>query len=106
MQLNEVIATRKKEFETLCSRHNVKYLFAFGSSISDRFDPTKSDIDLLVEVTYEDPIIRGEMLISLWDSLEKFFARRVDLLTDASIKNPFLRKSIDSTKVLIHDGSG
>jgi predicted nucleotidyltransferase len=106
MQLNDVIATRKKEFETLCSRHKVKYLFAFGSSITDRFDPTKSDIDLLVEVTYEDPITRGEMLISLWDSLEKFFARRVDLLTDASIKNPFLRKSIDSSKVLIYDESG
>jgi len=29
----------------------------------------------------------------------------VDLLTDYSIRNPYLRKSIDATKVLIYDGT-
>ena len=34
------------------------------------------------------------------------FNRKVDLLTDSSIRNPFLRKSIDTTKILIYDGAG
>jgi len=42
----------------------------------------------------------------LWDNLELFFNRKVDLLTDNSIHNPYLRKSIDSTKKLIYDGQG
>ena len=42
----------------------------------------------------------------LWDTFEVFFHRKVDLLTDSSIRNPYLRKSIDSTKILIYDGSG
>ena len=83
-----------------------KYLYAFGSSVTDRFDSGTSDIDLLVEIDGSDPIERGEKLISLWDSFEDFFHRKVDLLTDSSIRNPFLRKSIDSTKILIYDGSG
>lgn len=66
----------------------------------------KYDIDLLVEIDDSDPIEKGEKLISLWDTFEDFFHRKVDLLTDSSIRNPFLRKRIDSTKILIYDGSG
>lgn len=95
-----------KDFEALCQDHKVKYLYAFGSSVTDRFDYEKSDIDLLVEIDDNDPIERGEKLISLWDLLESFFRRKVDLLTDSSIHNPFLRKSIDSNKILIYDRAG
>lgn len=92
------------DFLSLCKTHNVKTLYAFGSSITDQFNEASSDIDLLIEIDTDDPIERGENLISIWDKLEQFFQRKVDLLTNASIKNPILRKSIDSTKVLIYDG--
>ena len=106
MIISDEISKRLDVFKTVCSNHGVKYLYAFGSSISDRFDSKTSDIDLLVEIDDSDPIERGEKLISLWDTFEDFFHRKVDLLTDSSIRNPFLRKSIDSTKILIYDGSG
>jgi len=83
----------------------VKYLYAFGSAVSDKFDDKASDLDFVVEIESKDPIERGENLISLWDNFETFFNRRVDLLTDASIRNPFLRKNIDSSEILIYDGS-
>lgn len=106
MGLTDEISKRKEDFKNLCADHKVKFLYAFGSSITNRFDPDKSDIDLLVEIDEKDPIERGEKLISLWETFENFFHKKVDLLTDSSVKNPFLRKSIDSTKVLIYDGSG
>ena len=106
MIIKDEILKKQKDFTILCKNHNVKYLYAFGSSVSERFDVNKSDIDLLVEIDSEDPIDRGEKLLSLWDLFEVFFMRKVDLLTDSSIRNPYLRKSIDSTKVLIYDGSG
>jgi predicted nucleotidyltransferase len=106
MTIQDGILKRLTDFQTLCKDHKVKYLYAFGSSVSDRFDPLRSDIDLLVEIDAQDPIERGEKLISLWDTLEDFFHRKVDLLTESSIRNPYLKKSIDSTKVLIYDGEG
>ncbi|MGM0566063.1 MAG: nucleotidyltransferase family protein [Bacteroidota bacterium] len=106
MILNDEIAKRKKDFQNLCAIHKVKFLYAFGSSVTDSYDPEQSDIDLLVEIDVKDPVERGETLISLWDSLEVFFNKKVDLLTVSSIRNPFLRKSIDVTKILIYDGSG
>lgn len=88
----------------MCKAHNVKTLYAFGSSVTDRFDPASSDIDLLVEIDTSDPIERGEKLMDLWEKFENFFQRKVDLLTNKSLRNPFLKKSIDSSKVLIYDG--
>lgn len=104
MNLIQEVHSRGEEFLRLCQLYNVKALYAFGSAITDRFNENSSDIDLLVEVDEIDPIERGEKLMSLWNKFEEFFNRRVDLLTDSSIKNPVLRKSIDKTKMLIYDG--
>lgn len=104
MVIKTEIVKRLPEFTALCRTHKVKYLYAFGSSTNDNFDPARSDIDLLVEIDEIDPLERGESLISLWDTFEDFFHRKVDLLTESSIKNPYLKKSIDSTKILIYDG--
>lgn len=106
MSIKSLIYKRKREFDQICAEHKVEYLYVFGSSLSNNYDPQKSDVDLLVELKCKDPIERGETLLSLWDKLEHFFQNKVDLLTDSSTTNPYLRKSIDATKVLIYDGSG
>ena len=106
MGIRDEIKNKSIVFRDLCSDHQVKSLYAFGSSVTDRFDPAHSDIDLLVEIDNADPIERGENLIDLWDKFESFFNKKIDLLTDSSIKNPILRKSIDNTKILIYDGTG
>ena len=105
MYIQDEISNKINDFQTLCKAHNVRYIYAFGSSITKSFDSVKSDIDLLVDIDYPDPVERGEKLISLWDTFEIFFKRKVDLLTETSIRNPYLRKSIDSTKILIYDGA-
>ncbi len=81
-------------------------LYAFGSSVTDQFNEQTSDVDLLVEIDEADPIERGEKLMSLWDTLEDFFDRKVDLLTNSSLKNPILKNNIERTKVLLYDGRG
>ena len=104
MNLKESIQSNSNEFLSLCESHDVKTLYAFGSSTNSQFDEVSSDIDLLVELYTKDPIKRGENLMDLWDKFEKIFQRKVDLLTKSSIKNPILKRSIDSSKVLIYDG--
>jgi hypothetical protein len=104
MNLFESIRNNPSEFIQLCTTHEVKSLYAFGSATNGSFHTETSDIDLLVELETQDPIRRGEQLLDLWEKFELFFNRKVDLLTQASIKNPVLRKSIQATKVLIYDG--
>ncbi|MDB5121634.1 MAG: polymerase subunit beta [Sphingobacteriales bacterium] len=105
MIVKEQIQRKNEDFLILCQTHNVNSLYAFGSATTNRFNEQTSDIDFLVEIDEKDPIERGEKLISLWDKFEQFFQRKVDLLTSSSIKNPVLRNSIDSTKILIYDGA-
>lgn len=93
------------DFVNLCKAHHVDKIYLFGSSVTDQFDPQKSDIDLVVKVDIQDPSDRGEALLSLWNKLEIFFKRKVDLLTDDSIRNPYLKSNIDRTKKLIYDGA-
>jgi predicted nucleotidyltransferase len=102
--LKDAINKNRDLFEQICHRHSVSKLYAFGSSLTDRFNEATSDIDLLVSVDLADPVERGETLISLWEALEHFFNRKVDLLTESSLKNPHLKSSIDKGKILIYDG--
>jgi predicted nucleotidyltransferase len=106
MDVLTIVKDRYPDFVTLCNAHHVDKIYAFGSSITDRFNPNTSDIDLVVKVDIADPADRGDALLSLWDKLEALFKRKVDLLTDESIKNPYLRANIDRTKKLIYDREG
>lgn len=106
MGIKEDIKRKLSDFKDLCVNHQVKSLYAFGSSVTERFDPITSDIDLLVEIEDPDPVERGEKLLDLWDKFESFFNKRIDLLTESSIKNPILKRNIEQTKVLIYDGTG
>ena len=106
MDLMTLIRDKYNDFVELCRTHKVDKIYAFGSSITDHFDPKKSDIDIVVKIDIDDPADRGEALLSLWDKLEALFGRKVDLLTDDSIRNPYLKSSINRTKRLIYDGEG
>jgi len=102
MVINDLIQKNKTEFGKMSRVLNVKSIFHFWSSVSGKCDISKSDIDLLVEIDITDPVERGDKLISLWDKLELFFNRKVDLLSNPVIRNPFLKQSIENSKVLIY----
>jgi len=102
--LNDLINVNTVGFINLCKAHQIKTLFAFGSSVNGPFRDS-SDVDLVVEIAESDPINKGELLLSLWDKLEKFLNRKVDLLTNDSIRNPILKENIEKTKQLIYDGT-
>lgn len=90
------------EFKKLCESHRVTRLYAFGSSSTKNFR-ADSDVDLLIELDIEDPIERGLNLMDIWDRLERFFQRKVDLLTHSSVRNPELKKNIDANIILIYN---
>lgn len=100
----DLINKDRQGFLDLCKRCQVAYIYAFGSSIRSDFRPD-SDVDVLVDVTPKDDLEAGRALGDVWNGLEAFFNRPVDLLTEDSLRNPYLRKEIERTKKLIYDGS-
>ena len=82
----------------------VKKFYLFGSALTARFDENSSDIDVLVETENISPEEKGQYLLALWEDLEKLFNRKVDLLTENSLRNPYLAREIEQTRKLIYDG--
>jgi predicted nucleotidyltransferase len=97
----ELIEAYKNEIQRVCERHRVKTLYSFGSVNTKKFTQD-SDIDFVVDFKIEDPIEYTDNYFDLKFELEKIFNRQIDLLESKAIKNPFLKESIDKTKVLVY----
>jgi predicted nucleotidyltransferase len=92
------LTARREEIAELCRKHHVRRLAVFGSAARDDFDPERSDVDVLVEFD-EIPVERYfDNKTSLLNGLRSEFAREVDLLTWKSIRNPVLRKELESSQ--------
>ncbi len=100
----DLINKDRQGFTDLLTRNHVSKLYAFGSSVHGPFTAT-SDVDVLVDVQVEDDLACGRALVDVWNGLEHLFQLPVDLLTDSSLRNPYLRAEIERTKLLIYDGS-
>lgn len=89
------------QINELCDLHGVKSLFAFGSIVSGKLKPN-SDIDLVVDIDAKDALDYSDNYFALKFQLEYILKSQVDLLESKSVKNPFLKKQIDNTKVLVY----
>lgn len=85
----------------LCAQYRVRELYAFGSMV--RGDARQdSDLDLLVtfgEVPLYDYF---DNYLDFKTSLETLFARKVDLVESQTVKNPFLKQSIQQHQLLLY----
>ncbi|MCZ8150240.1 MAG: nucleotidyltransferase domain-containing protein [Roseomonas sp.] len=72
------ILRHKDAVAELCRRFGVTRLEVFGSAArGEDFDPSRSDVDLLVEFGRE---LAFAEYTSFWDGLESAFGRKVDLI--------------------------
>jgi uncharacterized protein len=96
-----IIEKNMDKIVALCNKHRVARLFVFGSILTENFNKS-SDIDLLVDFSGIDLYDYADNYFDLKKSLEKLLNRQIDLLEDKAVKNPYLRKSIDSSKRMIY----
>ena len=86
---------------TLCKKHKVKSLYGFGSVYTDQFN-AESDVDLVVDFENIDVLEYGDNYYDLKFSLETILKRKVDLLEEKAVKNPYFKQSLNQNKVLIY----
>lgn len=96
-----VIDKNIEKIKTLCNKHKVSKLFVFGSVLTDKFKRS-SDIDFVVDFSEVDIYNYADNYFDLKKSLENLLNRQVDLLEEKAIRNPYLKKTIDSSKKLIY----
>lgn len=77
-------------------------MIIFGSAIRTDFDPDKSDIDILVSFKPMTPPEHADAYFGLHEDLEELFCRSVDILEEKTVKNPYLKKSIDESGIVVY----
>ena len=94
---------RADELASLCRRYRVRRLDLFGSASSERFDAQCSDLDFLVE--FESQAVDGysDRYFGLLEALEALFNRSVDLVTLASIRNPYFLRAVQQSRVPVYE---
>lgn len=103
MGIPSFISERSSDIAELCLRHHARRLELFGSATRADFAPERSDLDFIVDLREDlPPGSYSDAYFGLKVALETLFDRPVDLLTDVSIKNPFLRQRIDAERVAIY----
>ena len=97
-----VIDDHRTEIVALCRDHHVLRLDLFGSAVSRRFNEATSDLDFLVE--FEPELTQGyaDTYFGLLESLEALLGRSVDLVVDSSVTNPYVRRSIESSRAPLY----
>ena len=85
----------------LCESHKVRSLYAFGSVLTDNFNDD-SDIDLIVDFAALNVEDYADNYFDLKFSLEDILKRKIDLLEEKAIKNPYFRELINQQKQLVY----
>jgi predicted nucleotidyltransferase len=102
----DLVENQKHELSELCRRFKVERLDIFGSAADGCFAPEQSDLDFLVKFSDRRPTgDYANRYLDFADALERVFDRHVDLLTEQSIRNPFLRREIEATRQVVYEES-
>lgn len=90
--------------KSLCQKWKIKELALFGSVLRDDFDPSKSDIDVLI--TFEDRTSIGWEFAQIKTELEEIFGRSVDVVSKKALersRNPFRKDTILKSYEVIYE---
>ena len=100
--MQPIITENRERIAELCRQHHVRRLSVFGSAVRDDFDPERSDVYLIVGFEPLDVMEYAPNYFALLRSFDRLFGRRVDMLTDESIRNQYLRRSIKQDEVPLY----
>jgi len=99
--MQKLIFDKIQELKKICETYDVRSMYIFGSACTDKFNKN-SDIDILV--SFKDISIEKytDNYFELHYKLEELFGRKIDLLTENSLSNPYLIESLEQTKQLLY----
>lgn len=90
-----------EQIKECCEQFEVRQLDIFGSGARSDFDDQRSDLDFLV--TFEETTRIGyfNRYFGLLERLQELFSRRIDLVEEKAIENPYFKKVVAKERKLV-----
>jgi predicted nucleotidyltransferase len=101
--MHNFIINKKLELIKICKDLNIKRMNIFGSAVTNSFND-ESDIDFLI--SFNEEISNKEYAdnyFKLHYKLRELFNRKIDIITERTLSNPYFIKSINNTKELVYE---
>ena len=92
-----LVADNRQAIADLCRAYGVYTLDLFGSATTGAFDPQTSDLDFVVNFWDRSPGY-AKRYLRFAEALERLLGRDVDLVTEASIQNPYFKRMVDAQR--------
>ena len=99
--MQTIIGNNISTLKKLCEHYDIKTMYVFGSVCTENFNEN-SDVDILIsfkEISIEK---YTDNYFKIHEQLEQLFKRKVDLITENSLSNPFFIKKVEETKQLLY----
>ncbi len=103
--MSPVVGQKIEKLAGLCQKRRVSRLALFGSAAGDTFDPSRSDLDVLVEFESMPPPEHADAYFGLSEDLERLFGVRIDLVEPRAIRNPYFREAVERTQVVLYEAA-
>jgi predicted nucleotidyltransferase len=104
--MTSIITDNMEYIATLCRKYHVEYLYVFGSATGSGIDKNPfgpdSDIDLLAKFEKEYVSSQPFDLFYLTEELETLFGRKVDIVEEPAMRNPYFIKAVEQSKQLVY----
>ncbi len=101
--MNTIIQNNLQTIQSLCKTHGVESFYLFGSAAKNEMTD-ESDLDFLVRFSNKIPLLDyADNYFDLLEKLKALFHRKVDLVSEKSLKNPILIKEINESKVSLYN---
>ncbi|MGH9387495.1 MAG: nucleotidyltransferase family protein [Vicinamibacterales bacterium] len=100
--MTALIEQHRAALTELCRQYGVRRLYVFGSASTDRLQ-SSSDLDFLVEMADRQPTASyADRYLDFADALERLMGRRIDLITEQAMRNPYFRREVEATRQLVY----
>ena len=102
MSIPRFILDKQEDISAMCRRSPARRLDLFGSATRDDFNFGSSDLDFLVTFEPLPPADYSDAFFALKEGLESLFHRPVDLLTEQTLRNPFLIRRVQAERIAVY----
>ena len=90
----------KPQLIELCKTFSVERLDLVGSAVREDFDAERSDIDVLIQFAGKENLFHR--YFDLKFKLEELFVKKVVMLQEGAIDNPYVKASLEKDRVSVY----
>jgi predicted nucleotidyltransferase len=97
-----LITDNLDQIAELCREYRVQSLAVFGSAATATANEDANDVDLICDLgEYEARVYRR--FFDFADAMEGLLGKKVDLMTEEQIQNPYFRYSVNQSRTTIYE---